>query len=134
MGCFERNHRRMAGGTPMTQEGKNIKICETLGWKKVYQGPELDNRYIFEGLYKTIKDMPNHFTDLNAMHEAEASIPYDKLPEYVCRLAAITIASSATMCHIWEMSTRIAAIRASAAQRAEAFGLTLNLWKQEKLT
>lgn len=107
----------------MTQEEKNIKICEALGWKKVYQGPELDNRYIFEGLYKTIKDMPNHFADLNAMHEAEKVLKVEQHFTFQVELARVINTITYPL--------NFALLHATATQRAEAFGLTLNLWKQE---
>lgn len=60
----------------------------------------------------------NPLTDLNAMHEAEAALTGpDDFPEYVRILALVC------SCPEW------ACVCATAAQRAEAFLKTLNLWQ-----
>lgn len=85
----------------MTQEQKNEKIAETCGYKIGYRDPEVWH------------PLPNYFEDLNAMHEAEKTIKVtDKWRVYKYTLNLMPIDD----------------IHATAAQRAEAFGKTLNLW------
>ena len=60
--------------------------------------------------------LPDYFTDLNAVHELEKVIPDAKIDEYKHRLCiAATTNERITQC-------------ATAAQRCEAIGKTLNLW------
>ena len=116
----------------MTNKEKNIKLCKHLGWKV-----ELDK----QGFYRAVNPsgfadsdlwvsennawsagMPDHFTDLNAMHNAEKSlVPANSLQkwwDYTDTLAEIVPAG-------WGNG---ASIHASADQRAEAIGKILNLW------
>jgi hypothetical protein len=77
-----------------------------------------------------LKECPNYLSDLNAMHEAEGSVIFADSAlseEYGMRLGKsyhprwfleITSSQLAAMCH------------ATAAQRAEAFLRTLNLWEE----
>lgn len=105
-----------------TQEQKRIKIAEACGWTQCR----------WNGAYDTLKgvppvrpsvfrDIPDYFNDLNAMHEAEkVLIQRGGLPSYehFLRLNEFTEDNEP-----WYGS-----IHATAAQRAEAFGLTLKLW------
>lgn len=60
--------------------------------------------------------LPKYTEDLNAMHEAEATLTPEKQNVYEANLDAVT---------------RHFAYRATAEQRAEAFLKTLNLWQDE---
>lgn len=61
----------------MTPEQMRIAIAEKCGWKKVYKGPEPDNRWIMpDGLhYATADEIPDYCNDLNACQEMEKFIP-----------------------------------------------------------
>lgn len=59
--------------------------------------------------------VPNYLHDLNAMHEVENILTLDQSITYANWLGKL--------CEIWRLP-----IRATAAQRAEAFLRTLNLW------
>jgi len=94
----------------MTTEQKNILICEARGL-----------------------DFPNHFTSLDAMHEAATTLNNAQKLRYVTLLHTLyknaedrfePDASGEKPCIGWF------ATEATAAQRAEAFGLTLELWKE----
>lgn len=100
----------------LTQEQKRIKIaeaCGMTGWREASM-------------------LPDYFHDLNAMHEAVSHIPDGARPQYRRNLSVVvnglSVASICTMpdAHydreVWKY------INATAAQRAEAFGKTLNLW------
>lgn len=60
--------------------------------------------------------LPKYTEDLNAMHQAEATLTPEQQAGYEANLDAIT---------------RHFAYRATAEQRAEAFLKTLNLWQDE---
>lgn len=111
----------------LTQEEKNIKICEALGWRRpddplvmrFKEGWTMPEKWWMcpDGVLRFKHDMPNYFTDLNACHEMEV---------------VLTDHQQMMMNHELKRRSRktnIPAWRATAAQRAEAFGLTLNLWK-----
>jgi hypothetical protein len=77
---------------------------------------------------RTLVTMPDHLpdylNDLNAMHEAEKMLDARQLYNYeneLARLCNLTVATSMTSAFRWH---------ATAAQRAEAFLKTLNLWKE----
>lgn len=109
----------------MTKDEKRIKIAEASGWKVVEYVEQRGGRYrgIFPDI-KTVTDsslLPDYFNDLNDMHEAEELLKSHKhLRDYMNRLEhghmSITTQITWPACH------------ATAAERAEAFGLTLNLW------
>jgi len=63
-------------------------------------------------------DIPDYLNDLNAMHEAEKSLTEEQLELYTYWLS-----------HSCGLGTYT---RATAAQRAEAFLRTLNLWEEER--
>ena len=111
----------------MKPEDINRAIAEHCGWKKVYNGPEPDNRWVTpDGLhYCTTKELPTYHDDLNAMHEAEKHLDEEQtltqmrlmLPQPFCDRAS------------WLGMAML--LQATAAQRAEAFLRTINKWKDE---
>ena len=114
----------------MKPEDINRAIAEHCGWKKVYNGPEPDNRWVTPtGLhYRTTKDLPNYHGDLNAMHEAEKTLGRKWMP-YVPMLARVI-----AECH--DKHTKVSVpssvlLSATAVQRAEAFLRTVGKWKDE---
>lgn len=104
----------------MTQEEKNIKICEVLGWVVAPCGSLWTTDPAgLRGPFRKFDDLPNHFNDLNACHEMEE---------------VLTDHQQMMMNHELKRRSRktnIPAWRANASERAEAFGLTLNLWKHQ---
>lgn len=114
----------------MTPEQKRIAIAKICGWKwitsdqmcgyapwrKQYEGADIptDGSLPFDSL-------PDYLSDLNAMHEAEkVLISRGGLPTYEHFLRFNEFKEDSLP---WYGS-----VHATAAQRAEAFGLTLNLW------
>ena len=72
--------------------------------------------------------VPNYLNDLNAMHEAVASKWLDQDPTYEGNLAKVCGAGDPAT-DWWESTAyRGLLIHATAAQRAEAFLKTLDLW------
>jgi len=109
----------------MNPEQQRIAIAEACGWKFIpeyYHGedqpPEFttvtpDGKHLC-GYY------PDYLTDLNAMHEAEESLLLKKQMLYQGMIGKVTGNKCPAL---------FGQIHATAAQRAEAFLKTLNLWK-----
>jgi hypothetical protein len=114
----------------MTAEAQRLAIAQACGWTDIdVQGEycfgteaaksELDARQF-------MMELPHYCSDLNAMHEAEKVIG-SRWPTYCETLLAIVEPEprSLEVCHYWNL------LHATAAQRAEAFLRTLNLWSQD---
>ena len=103
----------------MNPEQQRITIAEACGWKlhseldKTLCAPHQTDCPLVAELI-TIPDYPN---DLNAMHEAEKMFRNAIYCRYISELCDLTIKDNNCM------------YMATAAQRAEAFLKTLNLWK-----
>jgi len=106
----------------MTQTQKNILICQARGWKQ-RSGP------VWEGWYfrdeERPSELPNHFGSLDAMHEAEKMLTIT-LPPMPQKHSQRTQYVN----HLISMCGEKGACLSTSAQRAEAFGLTLGLWKE----
>ena len=70
--------------------------------------------------------IPDYINDLNAMHEAERFLDYDQCEQYASDLWDIIMCAEESMEN--PPPSNFACIHATAAQRAEAFLKTLNLW------
>jgi hypothetical protein len=102
----------------MTPEQQRIAIAEACGW-------QFDHIRLGSMYYIPEKDihMGNPISDLNAMHEAVASKFNGPAPDGWAFIDNLRIA-----CEIPHSHTCMALVCATAAQRAEAFLKTLNLW------
>ena len=111
----------------MTQQEKRIKIAEACGWTGF--SPDSTTNFVRciakgpEGEWRLI---PNYFIDLNEMHEAEKVLTENQrwnqiklLTEWEPSPARFPLLSR---CQADKL------MRTTAAERAEAFGKTLNLW------
>ncbi len=105
----------------MSPEQQRIKIAEACGWTKrdVDYGPRVGNLWISpdgltNGDSNTAFWIPDYLNDLNAMHEAEKVLTPEQRVIYWDRLQDVSEYS-------WHTT---------AAQRAEEFLRTLNLWKE----
>lgn len=114
----------------MTQEEKRIKIAEACGWKDFHNhlsfscGTPPTKSIFYRPIVGLVGEashciLPDYFNDLNAMHEAEGVLTENQLRCYGWILLEIV-----------SKDNRYIAC-ATAAQRAEAFGLTLNLWTKD---
>lgn len=110
----------------MTPEEQRIAIAEAVGTARPYYMDGV--RYI---------DSPNYPSDLNAMHEAERVLDADQCSTFVRLLDKYDDHA----CLFWECERvnpdrdeiayeAFKLVHATAAQRAEAFLRTLNLWKE----
>ena len=117
----------------MKPEQQRIAIAEACGWKKmnwneatvygspthgfrVWKSKHQDSIMSYKG--RVGERIPDYLNDLNAMHEAEQVLTKEQQREYVRALYQLTKSDFENHC-------------ATAAQRAEAFLRTLNLWKSE---
>lgn len=106
----------------MTPEKQRIKIAEAHGWvlnpECDFLGKAFPQCWTHDDYNMVFHDyeLPDYLNDLNAMHEAETVLPKDLRACWMIELCKITDDS------FW------ATTRATAAQRAEAFLKTLNLW------
>jgi len=109
----------------MTPKEQRIAIAEACGWKwvghpdqvKATQGFTMPEKWVLspDGEKHFRHDIPDYLTDLNAMHEAEKMLDFNQLKDME---ESISFHFGITPFH------------ATAAQRAEAFLKTLNLWKE----
>jgi len=101
----------------MTQEEKQIKLAEAAGWTEIsdWKAAGINGKHPTESWVEVI---PDYFSDLNAVHELE---------NVLSPLQEVTYWENLLQAHEY-MDSRAGC--ATAAQRAEAIGLTLNLWKQ----
>jgi hypothetical protein len=104
----------------MTDVAQRIAIAEACGWKRLATpGAWISPKGRFH--YPPKETIPDYLNDLNAMYEAEkALLPFesDKWQSYVFWLAQLAPLGGRD--------------HATAAQRAEAFIRTLNLWDDSK--
>ena len=95
----------------MNQQEKRIKIAEACGWSP----SKIDDCWNNAKRMETREKIPDYFNDLNAMYESEEKISGNQF-RYMDTLRKVCWGNDWLTCH------------ATAAQRAEAFGKTLNLW------
>lgn len=128
----------------MSPEKQRIAIAEACGWENVHRfdrwregGPVTyrDGDLIGDFGGRRLRHLPNYLRDLNAMHEAEKTLPDD--PRYSKRNYYASILGSLTRNDNgrgWEPLSNddcFPILHATAPQRAEAFLRALNLWEDE---
>jgi len=123
----------------MTPEAQRIAIAVACGWKnhdhpdvmQFKQGWTMPEQWCMDpkGVLRFNHERPNYLNDLNAMHEAENFLfpveisdlySPDLVKEYASYLPHICIGHPG------------GAMRATAAQRAEAFLRTIGKWEESK--
>ena len=117
----------------LTKEEKRIKIAEACGYQRSLNKSwtnAIGQRWLKPGHDKSIlhfwislKDLPDYFNDLNAMHEVEKDMQSIIQERYANKLRVII-----SEIELDDYNENWHPMTASASQRAEAFGLTLNLW------
>jgi len=113
----------------MTPEAQQIAIAEACGYI-VRISPSSDYRVWVEapptrGMFVC----PDYLSDLNAMHEAETCLPGGAHGAYACMLHE-SVFGRKWMCRGYLDAFVI--LRATAAQRAEAFLRTIGKWRESK--
>jgi len=112
----------------MTQEEKRIKLAEAAGW---HEKPEPHGSHNATAWWHNqdrypsyLMPVPDYFNDLNAVHEAEKMLTDIQWIGYAQHLEEVSMQGGGEgnfSPSRW--------IHATATQRCEALGLTLNLWK-----
>ena len=124
----------------MNPEKQRIAIAEACGWKLKSNGLSPMWSWQNESLIHRIKwvahkvmasqgVLPDYLNDLNAMHEAEKVLTPDTRPEYLCQLFD---AATRGMSGLYPVDENYLSHHATAAQRAEAFLLTIGKWEECK--
>lgn len=121
----------------ITQEQKRIKIAEAVGIKKHARFYALDHGGMRYWTYSNRSDAERSFNSFgDKTHPIEDVWIPGLLPDYFNDLNAIWNAEKIlTIEQLWEMDAILfnlenckVPFRATAEERAEAFGKTLNLW------
>ena len=117
-------------GCGVSPEKQRIAIAEACGWKRIPKDNVGAAARLFYGdvwwrdaennTIASVEQLPDYLNDLNAMHEAEKTLPQDLRARWMIELCKLTEDS------FWSTT------RATSAQRAEAFLRTLNLWTDEQ--
>lgn len=111
----------------MKREQQRIKIAKACGWTGV--APYHNDGPLWgKSPLGTLNGLPDYLNDLNAMHEAVSIFDYDQADEFEDHLCDICKRSNDKKDN--PAPWRFAVINATAAQRAEAFLRTLNLWEE----
>jgi hypothetical protein len=105
----------------MSPEAQQIAIAEACGWKPHYSNNGFGEHPVYAP--QQMIRIPDYLNDLNAMHEAEKVLTRKQVSHY-----GELLSESANRTYDYPASYLVAT--ATAAQRAEAFLRTLNLWKQ----
>jgi hypothetical protein len=98
----------------MTQEQRRIKLAEAFGMTG----------------WEEARALPDYFNDLNAVHDAVLNLPQGIRDNTYTSSLAIICGFNAHGFASWSElhAGRFEVINATASQRAEALGKTLNLW------
>ncbi len=117
----------------MTPESQRIAIAEACGWKNVRNVPPNkwgDTTCIGTPPVVGSPGVPDYLNDLNAMHEAEKVLTEDQRQDFIVKLLEAFLPNR--MLELHEIGWVCA--HATAAQRAEQFLRTLNLWVEEPVS
>lgn len=123
----------------MTPEAQRIAIAEACGWTgpfKTFTSWERTPRGLY-GNHPIFSDqpLPDYIGSLDAMHEVESKLSNDDFLEYYRQLYLLTTPAT-TIAEKYSMETTERHTRyytcATAAQRAEAFLKTKNLWEKNE--
>lgn len=122
----------------MNPTEQQIAIVKACGWREAFPRNEqphpatrkggimLPYRWVNELDNRRAQELPDYLYDLNAMHAAEKMLTEQNWVDYLDALESICRPpESALFCDIARPL-----VHATAAQRAEAFLRTLNLWKE----
>ena len=114
----------------MNKEQQRIAIAKACGWTEISPRmtwglpPNVED----DGTENCLKQIPDYLNDLNAMREAEQTLwekDWTSRHDFVDKLARIMSPT-----HGYHQQSGLDLLDATAAQRAEAFLRTLNLWQE----
>jgi len=125
----------------MDEEKQRIKIAKACGWrfyiptkKSIAEGRAGYSHWIdptdYFGKWDELPYPPNYLNDLNAMADAIAYLTPEQIDTFAIELSAIVLENPSKAW--WDLNANEVGhvITATAAQRAEAFLRTLNLWEE----
>jgi hypothetical protein len=117
----------------MNTQEINIAIAESMGWKYIEDMLPIPHGLSPVNVEQGLPDnfdykwpIPSYTTDLNAMHEAWATLSHDDKMTFAFNLCIVMHGSYDASNLDWCRASDL--IGATAAQRAEAYLKTLNLW------
>jgi hypothetical protein len=112
----------------MTDEQINISIAEACGWKY-----EKNETHAPDGSFWWSKEpeFPNYLNDLNAMHEAEATLDFEQAELFEDELYDVIFKNNDGLEN--PLSCRFSVWHATSRQRAEAFLKTIKKWNSDKI-
>jgi hypothetical protein len=115
----------------MNPEAQRIAIAEACGWTDIKPHSWHPRKGELWGGRKGIRNMiPDYLNDLNAMHEAEKETDLHYSQKWTTTLCEVMFEStSISVAGATKWDFALLCARSTAAQRAEAFLKTLNLWK-----
>lgn len=102
-----------------TETEKRVLIAEACGFVEINETGTFGKRPRPSDGELSIYPVPDYFHSLDAMHEAEKALPANKRAQYIREVHALIKKSDEQEWH---------ELHATATQRAEAFGRTMNLW------
>jgi hypothetical protein len=112
----------------MTPDQQRIAIAQACGWTNfssgTHKGATLYGQH--PNARSSSWELPNYLGDLNAMHEAEKVLTQEQMIDYSRHVGKAVTSHLPASRAAW-MDFKL--IHATAAQRAEAFLRTLNLWQ-----
>jgi hypothetical protein len=116
----------------MTDEQINIAIAEACGYKNVTIGvTEGTIRVVVGYKHHTFdEEIPDYCNDLNAMHEAEATLDFEQAELFEDELCDVTFKNNKRLEN--PLPCRFSVCHATARQRAEAFIRTLGIFSYEQ--
>ncbi len=122
----------------MTIEDKTILIAQFCGWKfsKIegdfqYASVSPDGNESYVKNYGDISHLPKYFDSVDCMMTAEAKLTKKQMDEYGLVLIHITVPNEENIPD-WDLFDEygwFGLLKATAAQRAEAFGKITKLWE-----
>jgi hypothetical protein len=112
----------------MTDEQINIAIAEACGWKYVN-----NETHAPDGSFWWSKELeiPDYCNDLNAMHEAEATLDFEQAELFEDELSDVTFKNNDGLEN--PLPCRFSVCHATSRQRAEAFLKTIKKWNSDKI-
>lgn len=112
----------------MNLQQKRIKIAEACAWTNIhFNGIRGEWSGVPPERDRDSEPVPDYLNDLNAMHEAEKVLTPEQQKTYALQWLPCVLRINGRGVRPRAEEFKLA--HATAAQRAEAFGLTLNLWK-----
>ena len=114
----------------MTSDHQRIAIAEACGWTVTHwKVNPFDVIARKDGTEYQLKHLPDYLNDLNAINDAEKVLTYDQQIDYSRQVGKLVGSHLPASRAAW---IDFGLIKATAAQRAEAFLRTIGKWEESK--